>query len=118
MSRQIEAKSVGLRVAFYFARNHDEHLTTADLCIKFEVPADQVYGRLERWVANQMLTREATGAGRGRQATYSAGPALLLMIGERRAVPDRRAEDRGTPDRRVEAQGMALQPMACAGGGV
>lgn len=109
------SKTGALRVVLFFARNPEEELTSADITMKFDIPADKVHGTLNRAARDGMLRRAGQHrGGRGRVLVYSAGDALLALIGERRLVEDRRAEDRETPDRRVGASMMALVVEACA----
>lgn len=85
MARQPTA-SIAQRVTLYFARNHDEEMTTVDITIKFEVPLSQVHKCLTPSVRDGMLERVSIGRGRGRLTIYTAGPELLRMIGESRTA--------------------------------
>jgi hypothetical protein len=82
MAQHVNATAFALRVVLFFARNHDEELTTVDIRDKFGVPVEQVVNRLSRSVRNGMLARESSGPGRGNCCTYSAGWRLLEMIGQ------------------------------------
>lgn len=76
--------SIAQRVTLYFARNHEEEMTTVDITIKFDVPLAQVHKSLTPLIRDGMLERVSIGSGRGRMAVYSAGPELLKLIGEAR----------------------------------
>jgi hypothetical protein len=77
--------SIAQRVTLYFARNHDEEMTTIDITIKFEVALGVVHKSLTPSVRDGLLKRVSKGSGRGRLTVYSAGPELLRLIGETRA---------------------------------
>ena len=117
MGKHIGSMSVGgaLRVVLFFARNPEEDLTTADVTLKFAIPAEHVRNALARAVANGLLRRNggSTG-GRGKMLVYSAGDMLLSLIGERRLVEDRRTHDRDSPDRRAAPSVMVMVLEACA----
>jgi hypothetical protein len=83
MARQPTA-SIAQRVTFYFARNHDEEMTTIDITIKFDVPLARVHKCLSPAVRDGLLDRASKGPGRGRLTVYTAGPELLRLIGEQR----------------------------------
>lgn len=116
MGKHIDTKSFALRVVLFFARNPEEELTTTDIALKFAIPPLNVRSTLAIAVANGMLRRRGgNNGGRGKLLIYSAGDTLLSMIGERRLLDDRRAEERETPDRRVGGTNvLVLMIEACA----
>ena len=115
MGKHIDSKSGALRVVLFFARNPEEELTTTDIALKFAIPPLNVRSTLAIAVANGMLRRRGgNNGGRGKLLIYSAGDTLLSLIGERRLLEDRRAEERETPDRRVGTNVLVLMVEACA----
>lgn len=66
------------RVLVFFARNPDETLLSGDLALKFGVDANNLSVKLKR-LTDAGLVRSSAPGGR-RQATWSAGPALLALI--------------------------------------
>lgn len=86
MGKRASINAVALRVTLFFARNPDEHLTSNDITEKFDIPLSEVHSSLKRIVDSGMISRDAHGPGRGKQAIYSAGHELLVMIGERRVL--------------------------------
>ena len=110
-----KSKNWALRVVLFFARNPEEELTTTDIALKFAIPPLNVRSTLAIAVANGMLRRRGgNNGGRGKLLIYSAGDTLLSLIGERRLLEDRRAEERETPDRRVGTNVLVLMVEACA----
>ena len=115
MGKHIGSKSGALRVMLFFARNPDEELTTADIALKFAIRSEDVRNILARAVSNRLLRRDGgNSGGRGKVLVYSAGDLLLSLIGERRILEDRRAEDSGSDDRRAGASVMVMVMEACA----
>jgi len=85
MARFIGASSLAQLVTLFFARAPHEELTTGDVSVKFDVPQGHVYKRLKPCLRDGLLACRSAGPGRGRIAVYSAGPRLLMLIGEVRA---------------------------------
>lgn len=78
---------LSFRVCVYFARNPDEELTTTDIEHKFGAARKySTNGHLHSAVTNRLLAvRKVLGLKGSKVNCYSAGPALLELIGERRA---------------------------------
>lgn len=71
-----------LQIIMFFATNPDEELRTSDVSAKTGITRQRVYGQLGQATKRGMLTRLTGTRGRMRmESVYSAGPALLKMIG-------------------------------------
>lgn len=89
MSHPLNPRSAAFRVLVFFMRNFDEELKTSDIATKFDIAPSAVFKTLTPAVRDDMLVRTSPGPGRGRDAVYSAGNALLTMIGENRMIVSR-----------------------------
>lgn len=108
MGHPLNPKSSAFRVLAFFLRNHEEELKTSDIALKFDIPLTAVFKTLSPSVREGMLARTSPGAGRGRDAVYVAGDALLAMIGEHQLLARRRASTMV-----VLSQANAPEPLAC-----
>lgn len=80
MAKQLTL-GLSFRVVLFFGRYPDEELSTLDIAVKFDTPARTVGGCLQRAVRDGMLAKDQGTGGRGKLATYTAGPMLLSMVG-------------------------------------
>lgn len=71
-------ESLGFRLCVFFAANPDEELLSEDLRIKFDAPK-LAYRNIRASVKSGLIKCE----GRGVNSKYTAGPALLQLIGEK-----------------------------------
>jgi hypothetical protein len=77
----ISVGGIPFKMCLFFTRNPDETLQTTDIAAKYRTGSQNVHGLLRRAVIGGWLAHVSDGSGRGKQATYSAGPELRKLIG-------------------------------------
>jgi hypothetical protein len=75
-----------LTIVIFFARYPDEELLAGDAALKLGCSSSDVHRRLRWQLENGLVASSGGGPGSRQQATYTAGPRLLQMIGAARAA--------------------------------